>query len=107
MTSKRTANPEARRPATDMILRLYVAGNSPNSERARVQLHHICEVYLRDHYQVEYVDVWEHPEVAFADRVFATPALRSVAPEPSVLIFGDLTQTEEVLYALGIEARSA
>lgn len=89
-----------------LALRLYVAGNSPNSERARQELNVICAEYLHPDCTIEIVDVWEHPEIALADRVFATPALRKLAPGPTVLIFGDLSQTEQVLNALGIQTRT-
>lgn len=88
-------------------LRLYIAGNSPNSERARYELRRICEEYLAGRHRIETVDVWEQPEVALADRVFATPALRKLSPGPGTLIFGDLSQTEQVLSALGIETKKA
>jgi circadian clock protein KaiB len=91
----------------ELVLRLYTAGHSPNSERARLHLQHICDTYLDEEFQIEYVDVWENPEIALADRVFATPALKKLTPDPVALILGDLSQVEQVLLALGIGANAA
>lgn len=93
---------DASDPGNQLVLRLYTAGHSPNSERARMQLRYICDTYLDEGYRVEYVDVWENPEIALADRVFATPALRKLGPGPVVLILGDLSQVDQVLTALGV-----
>jgi len=87
----------------EFLFRLYTSGHSPNSERARRQLVNICEAYLCSRYRIEYVDVWENPNIALADRVFATPAVRKVRPAPTTLIFGDLTEVDLVLDAFGIE----
>jgi circadian clock protein KaiB len=87
----------------EYVLRLYTAGRGPNSERAKSQLEYICATYLSNACRIEYVDVWEHPKKAFDDHVFVTPALRKLAPGPPALILGNLSQTQQVLRALGIE----
>jgi circadian clock protein KaiB len=83
-------------------LKLYVTGRSSRSERAIVQLQRICSIHLADRYELEIVDVLEHPELAEKDRILATPTLIRMVPPPSVRIVGDLSDEQAVLYQLDI-----
>lgn len=87
-------------------LRLYVARNAPNSSRAIANLTRICHHYVGERYQLEIVDVWEQPERALQDGVIATPLLIRLYPEPTVLLLGDLRDTENVVAALGFTGDS-
>ena len=55
---------------------------------------------------VEVVDVQEKPEVAERERILATPLLVRVAPPPTRRIAGDLSDTDRVLWNLGLEGGS-
>ena len=93
-----------RRPlAPDPVLKLYVVGGTPASERA---LH--CGAGLRsqlgDAADVEVVDLRERPELAERERILATPLLVRVAPEPVRRIVGDLSDLERVRWSLGLPA---
>lgn len=85
-----------------IILKLYITGRSTRSERAIVQLQRICTTHLADRYELEIVDVLEHPELAEQDRILATPTLIRLVPPPSVRIVGDLSDENLVLYQLDI-----
>lgn len=85
-----------------IILKLYITGRSIRSERAIVQLQRICTTHLADRYELEIVDVLEHPELAEQDRILATPTLIRLVPPPSVRIVGDLSDENLVLYQLDI-----
>ncbi len=93
-------------PASErFVLRLYVAGQTPNSIRALRNLKRICEEHLADHYQIEVVDLKENPQLARGDQILAVPTLVRRLPEPIKKIIGDLSNSERVL--VGLDLRSA
>lgn len=84
-----------------IVLRLYVAGNAPNSLRARSNLKTLCAALTRQ-VEVEVVDVLETPKRALTDGVLLTPTLVRLAPPPILKMVGDLSDTLRVRMALGI-----
>lgn len=83
-------------------LRLYVAGQSPKSLDAFANLKAICEQHLPGQYEIEIVDLIEHPAMAATDDVLAVPTLVRRLPPPSRKIIGNLSDTERVLGYLRI-----
>lgn len=83
-------------------LRLYVAGEGPNSVQAVVNLRSVCEELLPGAYEIEVVDVFAAPEQALADGVFLTPTLIRQQPPPVVRVIGSLGEREPLLKALGL-----
>ena len=83
---------------------LFVAGMTTRVERAVDNLRHACDARLPGAYELEVVDVLEHPEVAEAEKVLATPTLIKRAPEPQRRIMGDVADAERALAALGVTA---
>ena len=86
---------------TAFILKLYVAGATPRAEAAIANLRRICEQELGGQYQLEIIDVLEHPELAENDKILATPTLIKQLPPPLRKVIGDLSDKEKVL--LGLE----
>ncbi len=82
------------------ILKLYVAGNEQNSQLARDNLKQICSEHLNGRCRIEEVDVLTDFIPALRDRVFVTPTLILVEPEPKVMVVGNLSEKEKVLSAL-------
>src|SRR3954469_15626815 len=82
--------------------RLYVAGDSPNSARARVNLGALCRKHLVGRYKIQIIDVFKEPNRALIDGVFMTPVLIKVAPSPVRMIVGTLNQSATLLEALGL-----
>lgn len=91
---------------TVVVMRLYVAGRAPNSVKAIANLEAICRRHLKDGYKLEIVDVCEHPQRALADGVLVTPSLTKVSPAPTSNVIGNLSDTGNLLAALGIYAGS-
>jgi len=87
--------------------RLYVAGESPNSVKARANLGAICSKFLEGRHSVEIIDVLEHPEVALADQVMLTPMLVQISPAPVRSVIGNLSNFEAVMGALNLPPRPA
>jgi len=84
-------------------LRLYVAGQTPKSIRAFSNLKVLCEEHLKGRYQIEVVDLLEHPEMARGDQIVAVPTLVRKLPQPVRQIIGDLSNTDRVLVGLALE----
>lgn len=82
-------------------LRLYVSGNAPNSMCAVANAKTICEKHFPARSDIEIVDLLVHPLRALADGVIVTPTLIRLLPLPVMRIVGNLSDTTQVLLALG------
>lgn len=85
-----------------LVLRLYVAGSSPNSLTALTNLTALGKGALAGRYELEIIDVLRHPERALSDAVIVTPMLEKRGPGPTCRIFGNLNDSALVLRSLGI-----
>ena len=83
-------------------LRLYVAGQTPNSLRAFANLKHICEEHLQGRYTIQVIDLLENPRLAVGDQIVAIPTLVRRLPPPIRKIVGNLADTERVLVGLDL-----
>ena len=91
------------RPAGErFVLRLYVAGNSPRSQRAVRNLCRICEEHLGDTCQVEVIDIYHDRERARAEQVIGAPTLIKELPLPLRRLIGDLSDEDRVVAALDL-----
>lgn len=84
------------------VMRLYVAGNTPQSSRAITNIKAICEAHLKDRYVLTVVDLYEQKERAKDDQIVAAPTLVRQMPLPVRRLLGDLSQTAHVLVALDL-----
>jgi len=85
------------------LLRLYVAGQSPKSLHAFANLEKLCEELLTGRYEIEVVDLVEHPDRAQADDILAIPTLVRRHPAPLRKAIGDLSNTARVLVDLQLQ----
>lgn len=83
-------------------LRLYIAGQTPNSVLALENINKYCKEYLEGRYSIEVVDLLKNPQLAEGDQIFAIPTLVRKVPEPLRKIIGDLSNKERVLVGLNI-----
>lgn len=83
--------------------RLFIAGDEPNSRRARENLNRFCSNFLHGDCTVETVDILTDFQAALTDNIYVTPALRKDEPKPQVTIYGNLNDERKVLIALGIQ----
>ena len=86
------------------ILKLYITGQTPKSERAIANMRRICEEGLEGQYELIIIDVLERPQLAEDEKILATPTLTKELPLPLRRIIGDLSDTEKVLLGLDIQA---
>ena len=84
------------------VLRLYVAGSTPQSSRAIRNLKAICETNLSGRYVLTVVDLYAQPELAREDQIVVAPTLVRQSPLPVRRVVGDLSNTERVLSALDL-----
>jgi len=87
-------------------LKLYITGDADNSQIAVRNLNSILDAEVKGLYKLEIIDVLKKPELAIEDNIFATPTLLiKVSPEPAKRIVGDLSDREEVLSVLNLDAK--
>lgn len=85
------------------VLRLYVTGMTPRSTRAIAQIKAICEEYLKGRYELEVIDIYQHPSLIKGEQIIATPTLIKKLPLPLRRLVGDLSNKQRVL--LGLDLR--
>jgi len=93
---------DASKGSPKWYVRLFVAGDEPNSAIARESLDKICSTYLNGNCRVEVIDVLKDFRPALEEQVLVTPALVIVEPGPRTVIFGNLADTGKVLAALKV-----
>src|ERR1700694_5159241 len=101
-TRARTRKPTPRKPEF-WKLRLYVAGQTPKSIRAFDNLKVLCERRLKGRYQIEVIDLLEHPHMARGNQIVAIPTLEIKLPQEVRKIIGDLSNTDRVLVGLDLQ----
>jgi circadian clock protein KaiB len=89
------------------VLRLYVTGATPRSMRAISNIRKICEQYLAGRYDLEVVDIAEHPVLAEGEQIIAAPTLIKKLPLPLRRFIGDMSQTDRILLGLDLRKTSA
>lgn len=84
------------------VLKLYVAGRTPQSERAIRVIRRLCVEELHNEFELVVVDVVEDPQAAEDERILATPTLIKQSPPPVRRIIGDLSDCAKVLENLAV-----
>lgn len=88
------------------VLRLYVTGTTPHSRRAIVNIRKICEEHLQGRYDLEVVDIAQHPTLAEGEQIIAAPTLIKKRPLPLRRFIGDMSQTDRILLGLDLRQRT-
>ena len=101
MSKTTKARPHARKGKPGhYLLRLYMAGNGPNSQKALANLRSLCQEHLEGRFTIETVDVVQDFQAAVKENILVTPALILVAPLPRVTVLCNLSDLPKVLAAL-------
>jgi circadian clock protein KaiB len=82
------------------VLRLFITGILPNSVRAVANIKTICEQYLQGRYQLEIIDIYQQPSLAFTENIIAVPVLIKKYPLPEERVIGDLSDIQLVIKEL-------
>lgn len=87
-------------------LQLFVIGPGIFSQGA---IHHVQEI-IREHperdFQLDVIDVAEHPEIAEASKIIATPTLLRLHPSPACRVVGDMSDKLRLRELLGLHRRT-
>jgi circadian clock protein KaiB len=100
------AFPNEAAKASHYVLRLFITGTTTRSARAIANLRRVCEERLRGEYDLEVVDIYQHPTAAREYQIVAAPTLVKMLPLPLRRIIGDLANTERVLAGLDLSPKS-
>jgi circadian clock protein KaiB len=99
---KRKVRARPRKKSEFFELRLYIAGQTPNSLTALNNLKKICKEHMDEQYRIEVIDLLANPQLARGDQILAIPTLVRNLPTPIRKIIGDLSNTEKVLVGLDL-----
>jgi circadian clock protein KaiB len=102
-TTKATSPANGEKPASEWMLRLYVAGQTPKSLVAFANLKKLCEEHLANRYSIEVIDLSKQPQLAVNDQIVALPTLVRKLPEPIKRIIGDLSNLERVMVGMDLK----
>ena len=109
MTTAVKARPTPRsahaKQALEWELRLYVAGQSPQSLAALANLRALCEAHVSGRYKIEIVDLIKTPQLSREDQIVAVPTVVRKLPPPMKKVIGNLSNTERAL--VGLQLRPA
>ena len=90
-------------PEERYVLRLYVTGMTPRSTEAFASIKALCEERLQGRYELEVIDIYQHPQLAIDEQIIAVPTLVKKLPAPLSRLVGDLSNQDRVL--LGLDLR--
>ncbi len=109
MTAKKNVNTVAQleraiatKKEQKYILRLYVTGMTTRSARAVRNITEICEEHLKGRYELEIIDIIEHPVLARGEQIIAAPTLIRKLPLPLRRFIGDLSDKDRILLGLDL-----
>jgi circadian clock protein KaiB len=88
------------------VLRLYIAGTTPQSVKAITNLKKVCEESLQDRYTLEIIDIYQQPQLAEDEQIIAVPTLIKKLPSPLKRLIGDMSNTEHVLIGLDLKEKT-
>ncbi|MGH9736286.1 MAG: circadian clock KaiB family protein [Candidatus Acidiferrales bacterium] len=84
------------------VLRLYITGSTPRAKSAVIKVKKFCEEHLKDHYELDVIDIYQQPAQAREAQIIAAPTLVKKLPEPSRKLVGDFSNSSRVIIALGL-----
>ena len=89
----------------NIVIKLYVTGQTPRAQAAIDNLRRICEQELGGRYELAVIDVLQRPQLAEDEKILATPTVVKELPAPIRRIIGDLSDSERVLLGLDLRPR--
>jgi circadian clock protein KaiB len=87
------------------MLRLYVTGMTPRSIQAITNMRRICDEHLKGMYELEVIDIYQHPEAAAEAQLLAAPTMIKQLPAPLRRFVGDMSDEEKILVGLDVRPK--
>ena len=88
------------------VLRLYIIGSSPRSQRAVENVKKICEEYLKGRYELEVIDIYQKKTLSKYEQIIAAPTLIKKLPLPLRRLIGDMSDKDRILLGLDLREKS-
>lgn len=83
-------------------LQLYISGATLRSAQAIANIKAISEKRLSGRYNLEVIDIGQQAALARAEQIVVLPTLIKQLPLPTQRVIGNLSDTGQVLLALGL-----
>jgi circadian clock protein KaiB len=87
-------------------LRLYITGTTERSSQAIANIRSLCEEFLKGHYDLEVIDIYQQPIEAGKQQIIAAPTLVKQLPIPPKRLIGNLADRDKVLVGLNLKAEN-
>lgn len=84
------------------ILRLYIAGMTPNNQDVILKFKAKLRERLDNNYALEIIDVFERPELAEGEKIIATPTIVNLIPNPAKQLILDFSSEEKLLLGMDL-----
>lgn len=85
------------------VLRLFVTGTTPRSQRAISNVRRFCDEHLPG-CDLEVIDIYANPEATREFQIVATPTLVKLHPSPPRRLIGDLSDAAKLRASLNLAA---
>lgn len=95
-------NPSSASRKRTLRIRLFVAGNAPNSVAAIRNLRKVLAAHADITTQLQIIDVLKHPALGLSANVLVTPTLIKLGPPVERRVVGSLSDTEALMTLLGL-----
>ena len=87
------------------VLRLYISRSTFRSKLAVENIKRMCEQHLKGRYDLEVIDICQHPNLARDEQIVAVPTLIKRLPLPLQKLVGDMSDLNKVLIGLDLRTR--
>lgn len=87
------------------VLRLFVAGITPKSQKAISNLKKLLSEYDNVIYDLEIIDIYQNPITAQERQIIAAPTLIKELPSPVRRFIGDMSDTEKIILGLDLKKK--
>ena len=87
------------------VLRLYVAGVTPRSTEAILNIKSVCEEHLKGRYELEVIDIYQQPVLAKGEQIIAAPTLVKKLPLPLRRFIGSMADVDRILVGLDLKPK--
>lgn len=82
------------------VFHLYIAGASKKSSEAVRNMKNFCEKYLKDHYKLEVIDIYQQPKLTRKSQVVVAPTLIKKLPPPLKKFIGDMSDINQIIVGI-------
>ena len=87
------------------VLRLYIAGATPKSTEAILNIKKICDEHLKGRYELEVIDIYQQPLLAKDEQIIAAPTLVKSLPPPLRRFIGSMHDIDRILVGFDIKPK--